>query len=112
MATTDPLASAALETITKEISSGIPGTEQWLIASMGAKVIAMLLEKNRRYGSSATKPIRVFSKADPLEGIHLRMDDKLSRIRAGAADDDEDPIYDLAGYCILELVARAQLEQS
>ncbi|MBU6430029.1 MAG: hypothetical protein KGR26_13525 [Cyanobacteria bacterium REEB65] len=68
----------------------------------------MLLAKNRRYGSSATAPIRVFSKLDPIEGIHLRMDDKLSRIRAGAADDDEDPIFDLAGYCILELVARRQ----
>jgi hypothetical protein len=38
------------------------------------------------------------------------MDDKLSRIRAGAADDDEDPVLDLAGYCILELVARRKAE--
>lgn len=77
------------------------------IAEVGVRVVAMLLSKNRQYGSSATSPIRVFSKLDPIEGIHLRMDDKLSRIRNGAADDDEDPIFDLAGYCILELVARS-----
>lgn len=82
--------------------------EQHNIAQIGLEMLAMLLRKNTKYGSSATNPIRVFSKLPPLEGIHIRMDDKLSRIRAGAADDDEDPVLDLAGYCILELVARRQ----
>lgn len=88
------------------------GGEPGAIARVGIEMVAMLLRKNRHYGSSATNPIRVFSKAEPIEGIHLRMDDKLSRIRAGAADDDEDPILDLAGYCVLELVARRQGSQS
>ena len=86
--------------------NGGRGDEQYMIARVGLEMLAMLLRKNERYGSSATKPIRVFSKLPPLEGIHLRMDDKLSRVRAGAADDDEDPVFDLAGYCILEIVAR------
>lgn len=81
------------------------GIEQTSIAKTGIDMLLMLLDKNKKYGSSATNPIRVFSKLEPLEGIKLRMDDKLSRIRNGAADDDEDPVYDLAGYCILYLVA-------
>lgn len=80
--------------------------DQHAIAVVGLDVVAMLLEKNRAYGNSATQPIRVFSQLSAIEGIHIRMDDKLSRIRNGAAVADEDPIYDLAGYCILELVSR------
>lgn len=99
----DPIIDKSLDAINVALAAG---NEQGTIAQVGIEVVAMLLRKNRQYGSSATDPIRVFSKADPIEGIHLRMDDKLSRIRAGAADDDEDPILDLAGYCVLELVAR------
>lgn len=87
--------------------------EQISIAAVGLELVAMLLDKNRRYGSTATNPIAVFSKLDPIEGIRIRMDDKLSRIRTGAANDDEDPIVDLAGYCILHTVAtrRAAAEE-
>lgn len=87
---------------------GAVNPEQTLIAETGIEIIEMLLSKNLKYGSSATKPIRVFSKLPPEEGILIRCDDKLSRIRAGAADDDEDPIFDLAGYLILLTVARRQ----
>lgn len=80
--------------------------EQREIALVGVEMITMLLEKNLKYGSSATTPIQIFSKLDPIEGIHIRMDDKLKRIQTGAANEDEDPIYDLAGYCVLEIVAR------
>lgn len=97
-------------TTIEDALAGTNGEEQRQIAEIGLEVVTMLLTKNRQYGSSATNPIRVFSKLAPIEGIHLRMDDKLSRIRAGAADDDEDPVLDLAGYCILELVARRKAE--
>jgi hypothetical protein len=80
--------------------------EQRTIAEIGVEVVALLLRKNLRYGSSATNPIRVFSKLEPEAGIRVRLDDKLSRIRAGAADDDEDPILDTLGYLILLLVAQ------
>lgn len=92
-----------LDKISDAINEG--GPEQAAIAHVGLEIVTMLLEKNRRYGSTATNPIGVFSKLDPLEGIRIRMDDKLSRIRTGAANDDEDPIVDLAGYCILHTIA-------
>lgn len=66
----------------------------------------MLLDKNRKYGNSALEPIRVFSKADTLEQIAVRMDDKLSRIKSAQGDDLEDAKLDLLGYLILEAIAK------
>ena len=66
----------------------------------------MLLEKNRKYGNSALEPIRVFSKADFLEQIAVRMDDKLSRIKSAQEDDLEDAKLDLIGYLVLEMIAK------
>lgn len=68
-------------------------------------VCEMLLSKNAAYGDSAVNPLRVFSKADPVEQINVRMDDKLSRMARGAAA-GEDPELDLLGYLILKRVAR------
>lgn len=99
--------TVSLDIITAALSG--ENGEQQTIAQIGLEVLCMLLQKNKDYGSSATQPIRVFSQLPPIEGIHLRMDDKLSRIRNGAAVEDEDPVFDLAGYCILELVARRTL---
>ncbi len=99
-------AAAAIATL--ELALRDTATEQSEIAMQILEIGTMLLEKNKKYGSSATKPTRVFSKLPPLEGIKIRMDDKISRIKAGAADDDEDPILDLAGYCILYMVAHKQ----
>ena len=63
----------------------------------------LLLYKNRKYGNSALEPIRVFSKADDVEQILVRIDDKLNRIQQGAGliGDDEDVITDLIGYLVL-----------
>ena len=66
----------------------------------------MLVEKNRRYGNSALDPLRIFSAADPVEAINVRMDDKLSRIKNRQSDEDEDPEWDLMGYLVLKRVAR------
>lgn len=68
-----------------------------------------LLEKNLAYGDSALNPVRMFSGADPVEQIKVRIDDKLSRIRRGQAM-GEDVIKDLAGYLILLLIARTRAE--
>ena len=68
----------------------------------------MLLDKNRKYGDSALNPVRVFSKASPLEQLKVRMDDKLSRLRNAQDDEDEDPITDLIGYLVLYKVALLQ----
>ncbi len=71
------------------------------------EIETLLLEKNRRYGDSAIRPLRVFSRADPIEQINVRLDDKLSRLRSAQADDIEDAELDLIGYLILKRVAQA-----
>ncbi len=90
-----------------EALEGERGEDQTQIAAKGVEVVAMLLRKNLAYGSSAFEPVRVFAKGlSALDQIHVRMDDKLSRLARGHAIDGEDTTFDLAGYCILELVAR------
>lgn len=68
----------------------------------------MLLSKNKKYGDSALNPVRVFSKADPVEQILVRIDDKLSRISKGAGllGKDEDVVNDLIGYLVLLKIAK------
>jgi len=70
----------------------------------------LLLYKNRKYGNSALKPVRIFSKSDSVEQILVRIDDKLNRIQQGAGllDEDEDVIIDLIGYLVLLKIALAQ----
>lgn len=66
----------------------------------------MLIEKNTGYGNSALEPVRIFSKADNLEQIRVRIDDKLSRIMRGNGVIKEDTIFDLMGYLVLLRVAQ------
>jgi len=69
---------------------------------------ALLIQKNAAYGDSALKPMRVFSRADNVEQIKVRLDDKLSRLMRGHALPDEsleDTIDDLMGYLVLLKVA-------
>jgi len=61
---------------------------------------AFLLEKNRRYGNSALKPLKVFSKIEPDNSICIRIDDKLSRIQ-NSKELRKNDIADLTGYLIL-----------
>jgi hypothetical protein len=44
------------------------------------EIYGMLVGKNAAYGNSALDPVRVFSSADVMEGLRVRMDDKLSRL--------------------------------
>jgi hypothetical protein len=62
----------------------------------------MLIDKNQKYGNSALEPIGVFSKLSPREGLLIRIDDKLKRIKNGSLEkDDEDVVNDLIGYLVL-----------
>ena len=62
----------------------------------------LLLAKNEKYGDSALQPKRVFSKANSVEQIKVRIDDKLSRIATtGFSVVDEDTLQDLIGYLVL-----------
>jgi hypothetical protein len=72
----------------------------------------LLIAKNQKYGNSALEPIGVFSQLSAKEGLLVRIDDKLKRIKNGSLDkDDEDVVNDLIGYLVL-LKIHANREQS
>lgn len=68
------------------------------------EIADLLITKNRQYGNSALDPMRVFSKADPIEQIKVRIDDKLSRLARGQME-TEDAVKDLMGYLVLLRIA-------
>lgn len=78
------------------------------LESVLLEVKTMLIEKNNRYGNSALDPVRIFSRADTLEQINVRIDDKLSRMRNQSPDDTEDTELDLIGYLILKRVCASE----
>ncbi len=62
----------------------------------------LLIAKNQKYGNSALEPLGVFSQLSSKEGLLVRIDDKLKRIKNGSLQkDDEDVINDLIGYLVL-----------
>jgi hypothetical protein len=62
----------------------------------------LLIAKNLKYGNSALEPLCVFSQLSAKEGLLVRIDDKLKRIKNGSLErDDEDVINDLIGYLVL-----------
>lgn len=71
-----------------------------------------LVEKNQAYGDAALSPLRIFSKADALEQIRVRIDDKLKRIQTGRPEDTEDSKEDLMGYLVLEQIKMAEMSGS
>ena len=72
----------------------------------------LLVAKNQKYGNSALEPLGVFSQLSAKEGLLVRIDDKLKRIKNGSLDrDDEDVVNDLIGYLVL-LKIHANREQS
>lgn len=77
------------------------------IALICDQIKELLLEKNAKYGDSALNPTRVFSKANAVEQILVRIDDKLNRVKQGAGllANDEDVVMDLIGYLVLLKIA-------
>ena len=71
-----------------------------VVESVCFEIADMLKAKNDAYGDSALDPIQVFSKADPIEQLKVRIDDKISRMIRGK-DAGEDTRMDLIGYLIL-----------
>jgi hypothetical protein len=62
----------------------------------------LLIAKNLKYGNSALEPLGVFSQLSAKQGLLVRIDDKLKRIKNGSLErDDEDVINDLIGYLVL-----------
>ena len=67
-----------------------------------SEITEMLIAKNKKYGNSAIEPLGIFSDLSPEEGLKVRIDDKLKRIKNGSLDrDDEDVINDLIGYLVI-----------
>ena len=69
-------------------------------------IAQMLIEKNITYGDSALDPVRIFSKADPVEQLRVRIDDKLSRLMKGTEYVGDNDIDDLIGYLVLLKIAQ------
>lgn len=66
----------------------------------------MLQEKNFAYGDSALDPVRIFSKANAIEQLLVRIDDKLSRFARGKKYPGDNDIDDLIGYLVLLKIAK------
>lgn len=76
------------------------------IARVCADISTMLQEKNVAYGDSALEPVRIFSKANPIEQLLVRIDDKLSRFAKGTSFPGDNDIDDLIGYLVLLKIAK------
>lgn len=76
------------------------------IRRIAKQIGELVVEKNIAYGDSAVDPVRVFSKASPVEQILVRLDDKISRIQRGQAYPGDNDIDDLMGYLILLKIAK------
>lgn len=79
---------------------------QFTIAQVCDEIKEMLIAKNKSYGDSALNPVRIFSTSDSVEQLHVRIDDKLSRITRGGSYVGDNDIDDLIGYLILLKIAR------
>ena len=83
------------------------------IADVCNKIKALLLLKNEAYGDSALNPVRIFSKNDSVEGLLVRIDDKLSRIKnVGITSATEDTLMDLIGYLVLLKVQMTEKDEA
>ena len=76
------------------------------ITNVCKEVETLLIAKNQAYGNSALVPIRVFSKADTMEQLKVRIDDKLSRMKSSPTAFGEDVVLDLLGYLVLLRIAQ------
>lgn len=72
----------------------------WKIEKICEELQAFLIEKNKRYGDSALKPKKYFSKNNAENALMTRIDDKISRIKNSDKLRKND-IVDLTGYLIL-----------
>lgn len=75
------------------------------------RIAEMLVGKNRSYGNSALDPVRIFSSADNIEQIKVRIDDKLSRMMRGKEYRGDNDLDDLMGYLVLLSIAQKETWQ-
>jgi hypothetical protein len=76
------------------------------IRRIAKEIGEMVVAKNVAYGDSAVDPVRIFSKASPVEQILVRLDDKISRLQRGTSYPGDNEIDDIMGYLILLKIAK------
>jgi hypothetical protein len=72
----------------------------------------LVLEKNKRYGDAALTPKQVFSKLDAVEGLKIRLDDKISRIMNNSGEIRKNDVADIMGYLVLLAISQNWLDFS
>lgn len=87
-------------------------TVEELIEEECERLKRTLLSKNAAYGSAAFDAPDLLPDSTPGAGLLIRIGDKYRRLRAlarreagGGAETFLDTIFDLAGYCLLFIVA-------
>lgn len=103
------LTNASLEDIMEALQGD--NDTQKLIADETLRIGSLLVNKNKAYGNSALEPVRIFSRANSMEQLAVRIDDKLSRLSRGHEYVGDDTLDDLVGYLVLLLVARKRQKQ-
>lgn len=67
-------------------------------------IVRTLIEKNKRYGNAALRPIHYFYKGSATHSIEIRLDDKISRIVNSDVPRKND-VYDILGYLFLYCIS-------
>ena len=102
-------------------TKGERGPEQEAIANEIIRWGALLLRKNRDYGSAVWQSPLLAPDCDPGTAIRVRMSDKISRLssllsKKSEVNDEsiDDTLRDLGAYCLLELArpGRKQLDST
>ena len=82
------------------------------ISEVVERLREMLISKNQNYGNSAFTPPVLCPKMGPVQALLVRMSDKVARLaqltsgeKDRVGESIEDTLYDLAGYCILAIIA-------
>lgn len=99
------------ETFKAQLETGfkvVRRTFRYNVASVLQDIQDLLIEKNEAYGNSALDPINAFSKANSVEQLKVRIDDKLNRLYHGKEYGQEDTVTDLIGYLVLLKIAEKE----
>lgn len=100
------------EDVTRNISESLKSiprnNTELAIQNECNRVADLLIAKNRSYGNSALDPVRVFSNADEVEQLKVRIDDKLSRFMRGGEYPKDNDLDDLMGYLVLLSIAQKE----
>lgn len=73
------------------------------VGVLSEEIKGLLFYKNMKYGGSALDPLHIFNKGTSADGILVRIDDKLSRIKNEVKISPND-VIDLIGYLYLLLI--------